>query len=412
MEGIFVGIDIGTTKVCTLIGRVNESGQMEIMGKGMAPCSSVKKGVIVDIDGTSNSIALSVEQAQSEAGLKVYSAYVNIPGMHINALNVRNSINVSGDNREISSRDVQELLRVAKNVELPEDMDIIDVIPRQYIVDGYDEIIDPVGMVGTRLEVDTDIIAGKITSIQNIIKSLDKAGIKTNGIVPEAFASGVMALSQKDRELGVVLIDVGGGITDISVFKNNRLMFCDSIPVGGDHVTNDISIGLKISYAEAEKIKKQYGLALVSLIDNDQDVWVYDVNDNYRKSVKISEVVEITEARVYEILSLCRERLEKAGLYQGFGAGVVLTGRGISYLDGIRDIADEVFGLDVRIASANVPEGLKPEFATAAGIIKYVSGIAPGQNAGSEVKSGKAKSGRKEGGNIFKKLSKLISDLF
>lgn len=411
MEEIVVAIDIGTSKVCSLIGRINKANQLEVMGKSLVPCNGVKKGVIVDIESTSGSIRSSVEQAESMAGLKVGSAYVNIAGMHVSVINNRSWTNISSQDREISREDVEKLLYAVQEVQIPEDRQIIDVVPRQYIIDGYDEIVDPVGMVGVRLEVEADVIAGRITSVQNIVKALRHADIEIDGIVAGAFATGEMVLSAEDREIGVIVIDTGGGITDISVFKNDRLIFYDSIPVGGDHITNDISIGLKISFAEAEKIKKQYELALTSIIKNDQTISVYDANDNSKKNVRISEVVEIIEARVYEIFSLCDDLLRRANLEGNYGAGVVLTGGGISHLEGNRQIAGEVFGLPVRVASCNVTGASKPEFITAAGMIKYLSGSARGRSKSSEVRVIKVESEKKEL-TIFRKLSKFINELF
>ena len=411
MGDIIVSIDIGSSKVCTLIGSTDRNSGIEIVGRGMVSCGGVKKGIIVDTESTSASIKSSVEQAEAMAGMKVGSAYVSIAGMHVNVINNRSWINVSGENREITQKDVEKLLYTVRNIQLPEDRQIIDVIPRQYVIDGYDEIIDPVGMVGVRLEVDADIVAGKIISVQNIIKSLEKAGIKIDGLIIGAFATGEVALTPDEKEIGVLLIDVGGGITDISVFSKKRLEFYDSLPIGGDHITNDIAIGLKIPYAEAEKIKRQYELALTSLIKNDQEISVTDVNDGKKKNVKVSEVVEIIEARVYEIFSLTRGMLEKSGVNVKLDAGIVLAGGGISYVDGCKQLANEVFEMPVRISSYSFSGASKPEYATAAGIIKYVSGMHKSGRISSDVKKQKQ---IPIGGevNIFGKFLRFLGKLF
>jgi len=410
--GYIVSLDIGTTKVCTLIGNINKENQLEIIGEGIAPCSGVKKGIIVDIESVANSIRDSVKQAESMANISVGSAYVNIYGMHVNVINNKSSIEVSGSNHEIVPRDVERLLYLVRDVEIPEDRQVIDIIPRQYVIDGYDEIMDPVGMIGLKLEVDADIVIGKITSTQNIVKSLERAGLKTDGLIIEAFASGELLLAPDEKEMGVVLIDVGGGVTDISVFKNKRLVFYDSIPVGGDHITNDISIGLKISHTEAEKIKRQFELALTSLIKNDQEFYVNAVEDNKRKKIKVSEVIEIIEARVYEIFSLCRNLLEKANISINESMSVVLTGGGISYVDGNKQLASEVFGIPSRVALYKTAEVSKPEFATAAGMIKFVSNTYKSGEAGSKVVVQKRKNTLKKEFNLLKKISKLFSRLF
>ncbi len=405
MGQIIVGIDIGTSKVSAVIGQMVDNNQLEVFGCGMEQCSGVKKGVIIDIESTSNSIKSAVQKAESMAGLKVGSAYVGINGNHTMVINKRGIINISNENREITSKDVERVLGSLANVEVPEDRQVIDIVPRQFIVDGYDEIIDPVGMIGARLEVEADVVVGKITSVQNIVKSMERAGLKVDGLIVEALATGEMALSQDEKEMGVVLIDVGGGITDISVYKNKNMIFNDSLPVGGDHITSDVSIGLKIPYSEAEKIKREYELALTSLIKNDQEVTVIDVNENKKKTVRVSEIVEIIEARVHEIFSLSFSLIRKNGIEAEQGAGVVLTGGGISYVDGGRQLANEVFGMNVTVASYKADKVSKPEYSTAAGIIKFVCAHNKGNVFGSEVKH--QKSPKKENG-FFKRILKFF----
>jgi cell division protein FtsA len=408
---IVVGIDIGTSKVCTLIGRLNKSNEIEVLGEGMDSCSGIKKGVIVDIESTARSIRKSVEQAEEMADIKVGSAYVNIMGAHVSIMDNRGWINISSEDREITKKDVEKLLYAVKDVTIPDDRQIIDIIPRQFIIDGYDEIIDPVGMVGVKLEVEADIIAGKITSVQNIVKSMEKANLKIDGLVVETFATSEMLLTPDEKDIGVVLLDVGGCVTDVSVYKNKRLLFYDSIPVGGDHITNDISIGLKISHADAERLKRQYELALTSLIKNDQEITLTELNENKKKNVKVSEVVEIIEARVYEIFSLCAEMLQKSNIGGNFSAGVVLTGGGISYVEGAKQLAAEVFELPARVASIKLGSISKPEYITASGLIKYVSSVRKGNNLGSEVKMMTPKN-KGEEATLIEKITSFFKKLF
>jgi len=407
---LIVSLDIGTSKVCAVIGKVNDNAQLDIAGRGMAPCSGLKKGVIVDIDSTAASIRNAVREAEAAASIRVGSAFVNIHGMHVNVVNNRSIMNING--REITQSDVDSILREVRNIEIAEDRQLIDVIPNQYIIDGYDEIIDPVGMVGTRFEIDADIISGKITSVQNIVKSMERANIQIDGIVPEAFATGEICLTQDERDIGVVLLDVGGSVTDVSVYKGKRLVFYDSIPVGGDHVSNDIAIGLRISNSEAEKIKRQFELALTSLIKNDQEISVFDINENKKKEVKVSEVVEIIEARVYEIFSLSKNLLDKAGISLSSNASVVMTGAGISYVDGCKQLANEVFELPVRVVQAGqIPGVLKPEYVAAAGIIKYVASLKKGVSKASEIRLKKETSVPKEN-TFFDKVAQIFKKLF
>lgn len=405
-----ISIDIGTSNVCALIGKVNKYSQIEIAGRGTAPCSGLKKGVIVDIDSTAASIRKAVGEAESDANMRIDSAYVNIHGMHVNVVNNKSWMSING--REITRDDLDDILRDVRDIDKPEDRQLIDVIPRQFIIDGYDEITDPVGMVGTRLEVDADMLVGKITSVQNIIKSMERAEVKLDGIVAEAFAAAEICLTPDERDIGAVLLDVGGSITDISVFQGKRLVFYDSIPVGGDHITNDIAIGLRISSAEAEKIKRQFELALTSLIKNDQEISVLDINENKKKNVKVSEVVEIIEARVYEIFSLCKSLLDKAGISIPQEGGVVMTGAGISYVDGCKQLAQEVFELPVRVIQAGqIPGVLKPEFVASAGMIKYVATVKKGGSRASEIKLKKQEKAKSRGslfGNILSFLKKMF----
>ncbi len=410
MGDLIVSIDIGTSKVCTLIGRMNSNAQLDIAGRGMAFCNGLKKGVIVDIDSTAASIKSAITEAESAANMRVGSAYVNIHGMHVNVINNRSFMSING--REITQRDVDAVLHEVRDIEIPEDRQLIDVIPRQYIIDGYDEIVDPVGMVGTGLEIDADIITGKITSVQNIIKSMERAGIQIDGIVAEAFATGEISLTQDERDIGVVLLDVGGSVTDVSVYQGKRLVFYDTIPVGGDHITNDIAIGLRISNTEAEKIKRQFELALTSLIKNDQEISVLDINENKKKDVKVSEVVEIIEARVYEIFSLCKNLLDKADIELSKSGSVVMTGAGISYVDGCKQLANEVFDLPVRVVQAGHLSGVsKPEFIASAGILKYVATVKKGVSLASEIKLKKTSNIKPEE-TIFSRIGQFIKKLF
>ena len=373
MADIVVGIDIGTTKVCTLIGRLKEGNKIETLGRGVAPCSGVKKGVIVDLESTAGSIANSIRQAENMAQLKVESAYINISGAHVDIIKTLNEISISNEDHEVTSHDVERLLFMAGNTEIAEDRQIIDIIPNQYILDGYEEILDPTGMTGVKLALDADVVAGKLTSVQNIVRSIGKSGIKIDGFIVEALATASIALTSDEREIGAILIDIGGGVTDVSIFKKNRLIFYDSIPVGGDHITNDISIGLKIPAHEAEKLKKEYELALTSLINNDQEVSVTDGDTGRKKSVKVSEIVDIIEARVTEIFTLCRDRIADSGIYESLNAGVVLTGGGISYLQGAEQIAGSVFELPAKVANYKAYGITKPEHITSAGIVKHAS---------------------------------------
>ena len=411
MENIIGCVDIGSSKICTLIARASKTGEMEILGKAMEPCNGVKKGIIVDIESTANSIKTCIDRAQALANIEVDSAYVNIMGTHAGIIHNKSSVNVSGEDKEITINDVGQVLQGAEKVKLPQDMQVIDVIPVQYIVDGYDEIVDPVGMAGVKLEVEADVIAGKITFVQNILKSMEKAGLRVNGFVVEALASAEVALTQEEKDMGVVLIDIGGSITNISVIKNNRLVYFDAISVGGDHISNDISIGLRIPYNEAEKLKKEYELALTSLIKNDHEITVNEINENKKRNIRVSEVIEIIEARVQEIYYLCKEQLQADNILEDYGKGIVLSGGGISYLDGNMQIAYEVFDLPVRVAAYKVSNITKPEFLISVGSAKYIVSRFGASDTGCEGKKTK-KNKEKNSNSIFRKLANLFNGLF
>lgn len=374
MGEIIAGIDVGTSKVSTVICRMNNLGTVDLLGKGMEINHSVKKGVITDIETAAAAIAGSVKKAEEMANVKITSAYTNIAGMHVQLIKNISSLPVSGNRREITGEDVDKLLIAAGSVPVDDNMEVIDVIPRQFVIDGMDEISDPIGMAGTRLEVDADVVAAKLTTLQSIAKSMQMAGIKLEGLVVEALATAEMVLHAEEKEKGVLMVDIGGGITDISIFRDKRLIYYNSIPVGGDHITSDLSIGLNISLSDAEKLKKQYEIALTSLIQHDQEVSLTDVHEGKRKNVKISEVVEIIEARMGEILALTREAVEKseAGL-QSF-SNVVIVGRGVNNLDGVIQVAYEIFDVPVRIQTIKSETGMRGEYSTALGLIRHVLG--------------------------------------
>lgn len=372
MSDIIVGIDIGTSKVSTVIGKFNSAGEVEVLGKGTDPCSGIKKGIVVDVEATSVSIQNSVKMAESQANMKVVSAYVNISGLHVDIINYKTFTNIISQDKEITKSDVQKLLYSAGTLAIAEDSEIIDVVPRQFIIDGYDGISDPIGMKGTKLEGDFDVVIGKIISVQNIVRSMEKAGLKVDGLISEGLAAGECALMPDERDMGVILIDIGGGTTEVSVFKEEKLVINKCLPVGGDHITNDLSVALKISYAEADKIKKQFRLALTSLIKNDQDISVNDISESFKKNIKVSDAVEVIEARVYEIFSLCRDIIQK-NCPGNYGAGVVLTGNGVTTLDGSMQLAYEVFNMPVRIAAPKIRGISSLDYCTAAGIVKYIA---------------------------------------
>ena len=411
MRELVVAIDIGTSKVCALCGQINKAGLVETLGKASVPCSGMKKGMIVDIDNVARSIGDALRQVESAAAARIGSAYINVMGLHVDVFTNRTSAVVTGENREISKNDLDKLLYSVRNVEIPGDAQIIDVIPRQFIIDGYSGITEPIGMIGSNIELEADIVTGKIISITNIIKCIESAGIKIDGLVISGQALSEIILSPEEMEMGVIMLDVGGSVTDISVFKNGRLCFYESLLVGGDHITSDISIGMKIPYADAEKIKKEYDLALTALIRKDQELYLNDINDNSRKRVYISEIVEVIEARVYEIMAMCRDLLNENRIEFDFGAGVVLTGGGISYFDGNKQIAGAVFGLPVKVYPERYNKNQRMESSLAEGIVKHVARMGKGARYGSDVQLAKSREPG-SGVNVFNRFIEMIKKIF
>lgn len=411
MRELVVAIDIGTSKICALCGQINKSGQVDTLAKAIVPCSGMRKGLIADIDSVSRAISDALRKLENDAGAKIGSSYINVMGLHVDVITNRTGTAVSGDNREISRNDVERLLYSVRNVNIPMDAQIIDVIPRQFIIDGYNGITEPVGMIGSNIELEADIITGKIASITNIIKCIENAGVKIDGLVISGQALSEVILSPEEMDMGVILLDIGGSITDISVFKNGRLFFYESIPVGGEHISNDISIGMKIPYADAERLKKEYELALPSLIGKNMELFLNDINDNVRKRVYVSEIIEIIEARVREILTICRDLLYDNRVEFNFGAGVVLTGGGVAYLDGTKQIANDVFRLPVKVFPERNLKNQKTETLLAEGIVKHVARMGKGMRYGSEVQLAKKREPG-SGSNAFGKMIELLKRIF
>ena len=411
MRELVVAIDIGTSKICALCGQINKAGQVDTLAKAVIPCAGMRKGLITDIESVSRAISEALGKLENDAGARIGSAYINVMGLHVDVLTNKTATGVSGDTREISKNDVDRLMYSIRNVNIPMDAQIIDVIPRQFIIDGYNGITEPIGMIGSNVELEADIITGKIASITNIIKCIENAGVKIDGLVISGQALSEVILSPEEMEMGVILLDVGGSITDISVFKNGRLFFYESIPVGGDHITNDISIGMKIPYSDAERLKKEYKLALSSLIDKNMELFLNDINDNARKRVYVSEIIEIIEARVREILTICHDLLYENRVEFNFGAGVVLTGGGIAYLDGNKQLANEIFRLPVKVFPERNIKNQKTETLLAEGIVKHVARMGKGTRYGSDVQLAKKREPG-SGSNVFSKIIELLKRIF
>jgi len=374
-ERIVVGLDVGTTKVVALVGNISD-GVIEIIGMGRADSHGLEKGVVVDIGRTIASIRKAVEEAENMADVRVDSVYVGIAGKHITSINNSGTVSINRPDRIIAEDDVRRVVETAQAIQIPPESEMIHVIPRQYIVDGQDGITDPVGMTGTRLEVDVHIVTGAITAVHNLVRCVENLGIGIRQIVLEPIASSLAVLSSAEKELGVILMDIGGGTTDISVFRGGDIWFSKVIPIAGEHITNDITVGLQTPIEEAELVKKMHGTALVDSVGEDDKIEVATIGGDEKKLVSKKRLAKIIEPRIEELLDLAMQEVEDAGYRDLVPAGLVLTG-GSSLLDGLPEFATQRYDIPVR--RGKIPQGIhglrdiveSPIYATSIGLLRY-----------------------------------------
>jgi cell division protein FtsA len=402
-ENLIVGLDIGTTKIDVIISEVQESGEPKIVGIGTSRSEGLKRGVVVNLERTVESITKAVEDAEMMAGVKVNSVFVGIAGDHIRGINSRGVIAVSHSDNEIHPADVQRVINAARTIALPADREIIHVLPQEYTVDDQSGIKDPVGMAGVRLEAEAHIVTGAVTSAQNIYRSVKKAGLEVYDLVLQPLASSYALLSPEEQELGVALVDLGGGTTDIAIFHDGSIRHTAVIGVGGKNVTNDIAIGLRASVEQAEEIKKSYGCALSGLAHSDEMIKVPGMREGEPREISRSVLAAIIEPRAEEILSLVLQEMKKTNYSNLLAAGVVLTGGG-SLLEGMVELAEQIFDMPVK---RGVPRGFAglvdvvstPIHTTGVGLILY--GL-------EQLKDGKSRGGSKEKG-WFRKMKNIFA---
>jgi cell division protein FtsA len=372
---IIVGLDIGTTKIAAVVGRRDEYGQLDIIGVGQAVSDGLRRGVVINIRKTIVSIKKAIVDAELMAGHKITHVYAGIAGDHIRSINSKGVIAVSSKDKIITEEDVERVIDAAKAIALPMDREILHVLPQEYVVDEQDGIKNPVGMAGTRLEAEVHIVTGAAASAQNIVNCIHEAGYEVADIVLEPYASSLAVLGADERELGVAIIDIGGGTTDIAMIFDGSVRYTSVIGLGGQHLTNDISQGLRTSAEQAEIIKKKYGVAMQSLIDTDELIKVAGVGG--RKDREVSRVLlsGIIQPRMEEMLQLAMKEMEKSKIVEFLGAGIVITG-GAALLEGIVDLAERVTGIPVKIGKPIVSGGLvesvdSPMYATGVGLIQF-----------------------------------------
>ncbi|MBM7557930.1 cell division protein FtsA [Halanaerobacter jeridensis] len=356
-RNVVAGIDVGTTKICTIIAEVSDEEITDIIGVGTSPSKGLKKGMVVDIDDTVKSIEASVDEAERMAGLELESAFVGIAGSHISSLNSHGVVAVTGENKEITHEDIERVMDATKIISIPPEREIIHALPREYIVDGCKDIKYPLGMAGVRLEAETHIVTGSVTSIQNLAKSVNRAGIGVEDIVLQPLAASKAVLSESEKDLGVVLVDMGGGTTDIAVFKEGSIWYTAILPVGGDHVTSDIAVGLRTPKTNAEKIKIIHGSAEARLVDADEEIDIVDTSGAQQRTVSRQRLAEIIEPRIDEIFTMVNDELRKGKCQDLVPAGMVITGGG-SLLKGLPDFVSQKLEMPVRSGKPNNLDGL------------------------------------------------------
>lgn len=373
-DPLVVGLDIGTTKIRTVVGEYVE-GQINIIGLGTSLSKGLRKGVVINIESTVQSIKKAIEEAELMAGCHITSAYAGVAGGHIKGINSHGVIAVK--NKEIGPADVKRVIDVASAVAIPMDREVIHVLKQEFIVDNQDGIVDPVGMSGERLEGRVHIVTGAITSAQNIVKCANRAGLDVDDIVLEQLASSEAVVSQEEKDLGVAIVDMGGGTTDLIIFSNGAIKHTATFPLAGNHITHDISIGLRTPVEEAEKIKIRYGYCLPSRVKRDETIEVPSVGGKEPRVLSRQTLTEIIEARVEEILTLVNDEIVRMGYEKLIASGVVLTG-GSAMMEGMSELAEQIFNLPVRIGTPIGIGGLvdlvnSPIYATGVGLVLYGS---------------------------------------
>ena len=369
---IIVGLDIGTTKICAVVGEIVH-GSVEIIGLGSHPSDGLRKGVVINIEKTVNSIKEAIEEAETMAGCEISSVYAGVAGGHIKGFNSHGVIALK--EREVTKKDIERVIEAASAVAIPMDREVIHILEQEFIVDEQDGITDPLGMSGVRMEAKIHIVTGAVTSAQNIIKCANRAGLDVHDIVLESLASSEAVLSEEERNLGVALIDFGGGTTDMAVFSRGAIKHTSVLSLGGDNLTYDISIGTRTPRLEAEKIKVKYGCALASMIGKDETIEVPGVGGRKARVLPRQILGEILEPRVEEIFTLIQNELIRSGYEDMVNSGVVITG-GSAELAGVTEIAEQIFNAPSRMGYPEDIGGLvevvnKPMYATAVGLVIY-----------------------------------------
>ena len=373
---MLVGLDIGTSKIVAIVGEVDTDGNIEVVGLGTSPSRGLKKGVVVNIESTVHSIRRAVEEAELMAGCTIHSVYAGIAGSHVHSMNSNGIVAVK--DREVTYTDIERVIDAAQAVAIPQDQAILHVLPQEYVVDSQEGIKEPVGMAGVRLEAKVHLVTGSVNAIQNIERCVQRCNLETDDIILEQLASSYAVLTDDERELGVCMVDIGGGTTDIAIFTEGAIRHTAVIPIAGDQVTNDIAMALRTPTAHAEKIKVKYACALTQLAKADETIKVPSVGDRPPRDLSSQALAEVVEPRYDELFTLIQSELRRSGFEDLIAAGIVLTG-GTSKMEGVVELAEEIFHMPVRLARPVGVSGLSdvinnPIYSTAVGLLLFAAG--------------------------------------
>jgi cell division protein FtsA len=370
-KNLIVGLDIGTSKIVAIVAEILPEGRLEIIGMGQAPSRGLKKGVVVNIESTVNAIQRALEEAELMADCKIREVYTGIAGSHIRSINSHGMVAIK--DKEVSQTDVDRVIETARAVIIPTDQQVLHILTQEFIIDGQEDVREPLGMSGVKLEVKVHIVTGAISAAQNIIKCVRRCGLEVRDLILQPLASSMAVLSEDEKDLGVCLVDIGGGTTDIAVFTGGAIRHTSVIPIAGDQITNDVAMALRTPTADAEDLKVKYGCALRQLADAKEMIEVLGVGDRPARQLSRQTLAEVIEPRVEELYSLVQAELRRSGFEELLSSGIVITG-GSSAMEGMAELGEEVFHMPVRLGMPQYVGGLaevvrNPRFATGVGLL-------------------------------------------
>ncbi|HUW49636.1 MAG TPA: cell division protein FtsA [Sulfuricella sp.] len=370
-KNLIVGLDIGTSKIVAIVAEILPEGRLEIIGMGQTPSRGLKKGVVVNIESTVNAIQRALEEAELMADCKIREVYTGIAGSHIRSINSHGMVAIK--DKEVSQTDVDRVIETARAVIIPTDQQVLHILTQEFIIDGQEDVREPLGMSGVKLEVKVHIVTGAISAAQNIIKCVRRCGLEVRDLILQPLASSMAVLSEDEKDLGVCLVDIGGGTTDIAVFTGGAIRHTSVIPIAGDQITNDVAMALRTPTADAEDLKMKYGCALRQLANSQEMIEVAGVGDRPARQLSRQTLAEVIEPRVEELYSLVQAELRRSGFEELLSSGIVITG-GSSAMEGMAELGEEVFHMPVRLGMPQYVGGLaevvrNPRFATGVGLL-------------------------------------------